>query len=239
MKMPRSIVGSILAVLLLAIVIGLLGFAHAYSDVTTRCFAHFAQAQWPKWVGCAMAAHQDLAGGLIGLAGALFAAWLAYSGAQDQLHNTNQQLRAMEKLRAQERLNTAVNELKILSDAKEYLDALVSQFPQPSDSNYAAYNFAEQLTQLYQRAHVYVSESAATAPGEFGRRILKETWRIRTLAENVETRIKERKMSFQDLSDEARLALEECRRIMVDLALEIQRRQIQLTNLRDQVSTFS
>lgn len=178
-------------------------------------------------------------GSVIGAVMTLIAALVAWFAVQQQIRNTNQQLRATEKLRALERHNKAVDELKILNDAKEYLNALVSQFPQPSDSNYAVYNFAEQLRQLYQRAHVYVSESAATAPGEFGRRILKETWRIRTLAENAETRIKEGKMSFQDLSDEARLALEECRRIIFDIALENQRRQIQLTNFRDQVSSFS
>jgi hypothetical protein len=35
------------------------------------------KSQWPKYFGCAMAAHEGLAGGLIGAAGALFAAWLS------------------------------------------------------------------------------------------------------------------------------------------------------------------
>ncbi|WJR76013.1 hypothetical protein [Bradyrhizobium sp. NP1] len=185
-----------------------------------------------------MAAHENLAGGLIGFAGAILAAWLAYTGAQDQIRSTNQQLRATEKLRAEERLNAAADELRILKDANEYLNALTAHFPNPSDADYANYMFAERLRQLHQRAHVYVSESASTAPGDFGRRILKQTWRIRTLAENVEAREKEGKLSFQDLSDEVRVALEETRRIISDLASEIQRREIQLTNLRDQVSSF-
>lgn len=84
MKVPRWITGIIIAVGLTFIVISLLGFAHAFSN-STRCFETFAGTQWPKWIGCAMAAHENLAGGLIGLAGAIFAAWLAYSGAQDQL----------------------------------------------------------------------------------------------------------------------------------------------------------
>jgi hypothetical protein len=40
--------------------------------------------QWPKWIGCAIAAHESLAAGLIGAGGALFAAWLAYSAVQQQ-----------------------------------------------------------------------------------------------------------------------------------------------------------
>jgi hypothetical protein len=85
MEIPRWAVGLIIAVALIVGVIGLLGFANANAVGGTRCFIGFAHAQWPKWIGCAMAAHENLSGGLIGLAGVIFAAWLAYSGAQDQL----------------------------------------------------------------------------------------------------------------------------------------------------------
>jgi hypothetical protein len=37
------------------------------------------------YIGCAMTAHEDLAAGLIGGAGALFAAWLAFDAVQEQL----------------------------------------------------------------------------------------------------------------------------------------------------------
>ena len=45
-----------------------------------KCFDSFWTAQWPKWIGCAMAAHESLAAGLIGLWAAILAAWLAFSG---------------------------------------------------------------------------------------------------------------------------------------------------------------
>jgi hypothetical protein len=75
---------------LATIIILVLAFAHAWApevapDLSKRCFESFKGAQWPKWIGCAMAAHENLAGGLIGAAGALFAAWLAYSVFQQQL----------------------------------------------------------------------------------------------------------------------------------------------------------
>jgi hypothetical protein len=75
---------------LAVIVILILAFAHAGAlqatpDLSKRCFETFGTAQWPKWIGCAMAAHESLAAGLVGAAGALFAAWLAYSAVQRQL----------------------------------------------------------------------------------------------------------------------------------------------------------
>jgi hypothetical protein len=80
---------------LFAVLLGLavlaLAFADAWDSVlpgsTTRakCFETFWSAQWPKWIGCAMAAHESLAAGLIGLWAAILAAWLAYSGIQKQI----------------------------------------------------------------------------------------------------------------------------------------------------------
>jgi hypothetical protein len=45
----------------------------------------FDKAQIPKWLDCAMGAHENLARGLIGASGALFASWLAWSAVRDQI----------------------------------------------------------------------------------------------------------------------------------------------------------
>jgi hypothetical protein len=74
-------------------VILLLGYAHAWappspltpSEPATRCFVNFGFSQFPKWLGCAMAVHETLAGSLIAAAGALFGAWLAFSRLKDQI----------------------------------------------------------------------------------------------------------------------------------------------------------
>ena len=58
-------------------IIGVLAAAQAGSD--GNCALVF-----PKWVGCVLAAHQALAGGLIAGGGALFAGWLAWSAVRDQ-----------------------------------------------------------------------------------------------------------------------------------------------------------
>jgi hypothetical protein len=72
---------------LLGLVVLALAFAHVWDAALpnaaprAKCFETFWSAQWPKWIGCAMAAHESLAAGLIGLWAAILAAWLAYSGA--------------------------------------------------------------------------------------------------------------------------------------------------------------
>jgi hypothetical protein len=74
---------------LLGLAILALAFAHAWApsepDHSSRCFETFFAAQWPKWLGCAMAQHENLAGGLVRVWAALSAAWLAYSSLREQI----------------------------------------------------------------------------------------------------------------------------------------------------------
>jgi hypothetical protein len=67
--------------------IGIISFVEATSitEEAKRCAPNVWQSQWPRYIGCAMAAHEGLAGGVVGAAGALFAAWLAFAGIQEQL----------------------------------------------------------------------------------------------------------------------------------------------------------
>jgi hypothetical protein len=66
---------------------GILVFAEATAipDEAKRCAPSIWQSQWPRYLGCAMTAHEGLAGGLIAAAGALFAAWLALDAIQRQI----------------------------------------------------------------------------------------------------------------------------------------------------------
>lgn len=83
----RLLWGAGVAVGLITIIVALLGFVQAWSPPAdrARCFETLAGSQFPKWIGCAMSAHEGLAAGLIGAAGALFAAWLAFTAVQEQL----------------------------------------------------------------------------------------------------------------------------------------------------------
>jgi hypothetical protein len=82
--------------LLIAMVVGILTSVDlAAITEGKRC----TPSEWPNYIGCAMAAHEGLAGGLIGAAGALFAAWLAFDAIQEQLaeereHRLRQQAEA-------------------------------------------------------------------------------------------------------------------------------------------------
>jgi hypothetical protein len=173
-------------------------------------------------------------GSVIGAAMTLIAALVAWLAVQQQIRNTNDQLRAAERLREEERINEATRDIRTLNAARNYLTALTKHFPQPNSVRFNDFDFAERLLQLYRQAHVYVSESATKAPGEFGIRILTEMWRIETLAKNVEDREKNDRKNFQDLKEEIRDAILEILRIIDDLAGEIERREIRLASLFEQ-----
>ena len=61
------------------------------SATRAKCFETFGTAQWPKWIGCAMATHESLAAGLIGLWAAIVAAWLAYLEILKQIEENRQE----------------------------------------------------------------------------------------------------------------------------------------------------
>jgi hypothetical protein len=84
----------IIFVLLSLIGVSLLVFADAYSLVEggKRCAPSLTKSQWPEFLGCAMSAHEGLSAGIIGAAGALFAAWLAFDAIQEQLAHQKSQL---------------------------------------------------------------------------------------------------------------------------------------------------
>jgi hypothetical protein len=53
--------------------------------------------QFPKWFGCVLHDHESLTAGLIGAAGALFAAWIAWTAVQRQLEEQQRQVRIVER----------------------------------------------------------------------------------------------------------------------------------------------
>jgi hypothetical protein len=87
MIMRRLIWAFAVGVVLITIVVGTLSFAHSYAipEDGKRCAPNFRKSKWPMCFGCVIATQEDLAAGLIGGAGALFAAWLAFDAVQEQL----------------------------------------------------------------------------------------------------------------------------------------------------------
>jgi hypothetical protein len=70
----------------LTFIVGILTFADLYSG-SLACASSLGTSQWPKFLGCAMAHNEGLAGGLIAAAAALIAGWVAYWSVQLQLHD--------------------------------------------------------------------------------------------------------------------------------------------------------
>lgn len=91
------------ALLLLVGLILILGLVHAYAiKEPGQCFGGaFSHAQWPRWIWCAMSAHEGLAGGLIGAAGALIAAVIAAAVVWQQLQFERYKFRVGERRREQ------------------------------------------------------------------------------------------------------------------------------------------
>jgi hypothetical protein len=76
-------VGTLLAVVLIAFIVAILALAQSgISDHTKLCSPSLAKI---KWIGCTIATHEGLAGGLIAASGALFAAWLAWCAIMKQI----------------------------------------------------------------------------------------------------------------------------------------------------------
>ena len=83
----RAILGIVIGLGLLAAVMLILAFIDAEDKkLCAPMFLHFQwPKQWPHFSGCTIAAHDGLAAGLIGAAGAIWAAWLAYTSVQMQI----------------------------------------------------------------------------------------------------------------------------------------------------------
>ena len=86
---------AVIGVALISAAVGALWLADTYaSDAATYC----STTLWPwQWLGCAMAAHEGLAAGLIGAAGALFAGWLAFDAVQEQIAQERDREARMER----------------------------------------------------------------------------------------------------------------------------------------------
>ena len=83
---------------LICYVVFILAFAHAFAHLKdhniTSCFAEgFGKAQWPGWIGCAIAAHESLAAGLISSAVAILGAVIAADAVWQQIKHTRQQIK--------------------------------------------------------------------------------------------------------------------------------------------------
>jgi hypothetical protein len=107
-KLKRPIEALIVGAVIVTIVAMVLSAAYAWGN-EGHCIRQF-----PKLIGCVLATHEELAGGLIGAGGALFAAWWAASYIREQIAIERQKLASSDRERRIEqarRIETDRNEL--------------------------------------------------------------------------------------------------------------------------------
>jgi hypothetical protein len=78
-------------ILLLTLVFAILAGAEIAMIPTSN---GYCDLKFPKWLGCVVANHENLAGGLIGAAGTLFAGWLAWTAVQTQMSDARERAQA-------------------------------------------------------------------------------------------------------------------------------------------------
>jgi hypothetical protein len=79
---------------LVALIFGLLLFMYFVLAIAQAGGASSCHWAFPKWFGCVLSAHEALAGGLIGAAGALSAAWIAWTAVQAQISAERERMMA-------------------------------------------------------------------------------------------------------------------------------------------------
>ncbi len=130
MNLTRLITASALCFLLVAATIALLAFTAAWTpEGQLRCFADITHSQFPKWLGCAIATHEALAGSLIAAGGALFGAWLAFVGLQDQIGLARKNEREAKRLAIEKKIQDAAADWGLVGIASGYVNALAEEFP--------------------------------------------------------------------------------------------------------------
>ena len=112
---------------MIAVTVAVVGFAEAWGR-EAECFTSFAKSQFPKWLGCAMAKHEGLAGGLIAAAGALYAGYMAWSAVREQIDVDRSILQQARLSRAEDELEKREKELDAIRRAVSFHKPYVTAF---------------------------------------------------------------------------------------------------------------
>jgi hypothetical protein len=186
MNHRRWTTGVCLLLLLGTVTAGLLAFATAWTpEASPPCFPTFLQSQFPKWLGCAMAVHETLAGSLVAASGALFAAWLAYAVVQDQIGVARQNEISAERLRQEKVLQDAASDLETMQRADAFIQGLLSTIPDFTDTRTAPGAVAETLLEIRRKGYLHIPFTVERTPDLYGENIKTAITRLATLAESL------------------------------------------------------
>ena len=133
-EISRAKQGWILFALIFVVVYAVLAAADLGMESVTQSSC---AAKFPKWLGCVLANHENLAGGLIGGSGALFGAWLAWSAVREQIEGEGQRQRAARNTQLMWDIRSAKSEIASLEAFGKRFADLIASFegqPQPGES---------------------------------------------------------------------------------------------------------
>lgn len=173
--MNRRTEGILIVVGALAIIAGVLSMTVAWGP-HNDCVAQF-----PKVIDCALGSYESLSGGLIAAAGALFAGWLAWSAARDQV--------VFEKRQAQERSwqikksehEQAARGLAQLEATKRNSEALLRRL---REALLPQSPYANKLFQMSDE-HVFPTTSVDLSGPGIGMEIWEAINRLRMIAQSI------------------------------------------------------
>lgn len=146
------------------------------STTTQQCVAAF-----PKWLGCVLANHENLSGGLIGAGGALFAGWLAWSAVWAQIDLTKSQLAIQKTWEISIERTQLVQRIERLQEADAVGDALDDKLRAIAGTN------TEKFATLA-RSHAFPSAGNLAVTAE-GLALNNAINRLRSLGQDIQIQL--------------------------------------------------
>ena len=176
--MKRKSQGAVLALVLLCAICLMLWIAATFAPNDKSACANLPL---PTLLGCAVAQFENLAGGLIAAAGALFGGWLAWSAVRDQIQIARDQDLAAKTQAAEFQVQVAERELRRLRSANMVLARLLQRIQEnPS----AASPNAHRLVEMW-RGQEFIITSQNVDTETFGTRGWEIASRLRALAQEI------------------------------------------------------
>jgi hypothetical protein len=142
------------------------------------------QCPWvfPRILSCILSARETLFAGLTAAGGAIFGAWLAFAGIQDQIDMARQAAN-------EEKLHEAGRDVDRMKSAHGFVSALAAEFPSLEDQGVSKIAFAARLLDLHRTGQLEPSMNALEAPGEIGNSVKTVLSRLNKLAENLKSEV--------------------------------------------------
>jgi hypothetical protein len=186
MSLRLWLTGFALGCLLIVITIALLAYAGSWTpEGGPRCFSDIGHSQFPKWLGCSLAVHETLAGSLVAAGGALWGAWLAFSGLQQQIGMARKNEVEAKRLEQEKQVQNAGRDVDLMKMAHGFVENLSDEFPTVGDDRVSDIAFTSRLLDLRHRGSLHLSSNAARAPDGNGDSVTTVIGRLNILANDI------------------------------------------------------